>query len=468
MADQSRRAEGAGRVLAGLVLLAAVAGCGGGRTTGNVTTTGTGGGSAPGACSDLFDQGVLQTYAVDISADEWAKLEDEFHDVNAVLAGTPRESYHPVTFHFGSETVTDAAIRLKGQSSWVETVTLDANPKMQFVIAFDQIDPKAKFHGVDKIRFDMPRGDWTFLNQRIAFTWLRSIGIMAPCANSARLNINGAYYGLYVTDSSVNGHLVEQFFPDNPSGDLFDGGWVAHTNQTAPNWARLQQFKDARDIAALQSIVDLESSVLSWAAEAALNDADGYYGGSHNFYLYDQGAKGYTWLPSDVDTTIEWIALFTPLSWKPHPIYWWEGRPFAQVPGKDYLIVMNDPTWRAHYVDAIATQIGKWDTNELLGWLDAWSAQIADAVAEDPHKWATADNVQTALAAARDVITNRPQYLQSFVACAQGQGGDDVDGDGVPWCNDCRDDDPAVHPGAPEICGNAIDDDCNGVVDDGC
>ena len=45
--------------------------------------------------------------------------------------------------------------------------------------------------------------------------------------------------------------------------------------------------------------MDLPSTVLEWAAEAAINDADGYYGGSHNFYLYDEGAKGYTWLPSD-------------------------------------------------------------------------------------------------------------------------------------------------------------------------
>ena len=41
-----------------------------------------------------------------------------------------------------------------------------------------------------------------------------------------------------------------------------------------------------------------------------------------------------------------------------------------------------------------------------------------------------------------------------------------VDGDGVRWCDDCRDDNAGVHPGAPEVCGNGIDDDCNGAVDD--
>src|SRR6185369_13715203 len=133
--------------------------------------SGTGGGGAIGAigadgCSDLFDQKTLQTYSVDISGDEWTKISAEFQDVAAVLANTPRETYHPVTFHFGTETVSDAAIRLKGQSSWVDTVMYDASPKMQFVIAFDQVNPNGKFHGLGKITLDMPRADWTFLNER--------------------------------------------------------------------------------------------------------------------------------------------------------------------------------------------------------------------------------------------------------------------------------------------------------------
>ena len=155
-----------------------------------------------------------------------------------------------------------------------------------------------------------------------------------------------------------------EFFPGTPGGDLFQGGNLAQTNKSSPNWGKLQQLWAAKDIAAVQSIVDLRSSVLEWAAEAVLNDGDGYYGGSHNFYVYDQGATGYAWLPSDVDSTIGWIAMFTQLSWKQHPIFWWEGRPFPQPPGQHYLIVMNDPTWRSRYVDAIEAQVAKWDADE--------------------------------------------------------------------------------------------------------
>ncbi len=44
----------------------------------------------------------------------------------------------------------------------------------------------------------------------------------------------------------------------------------------------------------------------------------------------------------------------------------------------------------------------------------------------------------------------------------------DLDGDGFEATADCDDSDPAVYPGAQELCFNGLDDDCDGDVDEGC
>jgi hypothetical protein len=471
----------------GVVFFLAVGiGCGGGGVQSG--TGGSGGGALPGtggmgsarggdvgsgglACADLFNDGPPQTYSVEISDAEWQSMDAEFHNVAALMSGQDFTTYHPIVLHYGSETVSDAAIKLHGQSSWLLTVMFDANPKMQFDISFNQYNTNGKFHGVSKIVFDMPREDLTFMHDRLAHHWMRQSGIFASCTSSARLDINGSYYGLYVLEDNVNAHTVQQFFPQNPSGDLWKGGEVAQTNQSNPSWDRLMAFKSAKDLSSIAAIVDIQSSLTAWGAEALLNDGDGYYGGFHNFYLYDQGQPGYVFLPQDTDSTFDWLVQFDLVGSTDHPIYWWYKRAQpAPTPGDKWLPVLSDPTWRMRYADTIQTLLGQWDVAQIQGWIDTWWSQISALALSDPHLWTTTDVVAASPGIAKQEVAARAAYLQTFVDCEHGVAGaaTDADGDGYRWCDECDDGNPNVHPGAPEVCGNMLDDNCDGYVDENC
>jgi len=63
----------------------------------------------------------------------------------------------------------------------------------------------------------------------------------------------------------------------------------------------------------------------------------------------------------------------------------------------------------------------------------------------------------------------RTQYVTGYTDFGTWIVEPDADSDGWSPCNgDCDDNNPAVYPGHREVCGNGIDDDCDGLVDEGC
>jgi hypothetical protein len=441
-------------------------GVAGGGSSGGGGTVGTA--TAP-ACPDFLGQ-TLQTFSIDIAAADWAAIQNEFLTTGLMAdqAFVQHQAVaYPIVFHYGGETVGDATIHLRGDSSWREAAEYDgAQGKMQFGIAFDDVNANATFHGISKLKLDMPRTDPTFMRDRIANTWLRSIDIPAACSTSAQLMVNGSLYGLFVAEEHIGHHLLDEFFAGNAGGDLWDGGETPQTNKSNPNSARKQAFWDATTPAALTAIVDLPGSLLSWTAEALLNDADGYWGGDHNFFIYDQGAKGYVFFPHDLDSSLDYLGRFDS-----DPITWWSVREDWELPiPQHYLIVIHDDGLRQQYIEALRTQLGRYDVAGLQASIDVAAGQIRAAVTADPHKPTdlTVADFDDAVALERRGIADRATYIASWLTCRDSGTGTDSDGDGFIWCDDCRDDLAAVHPGAPEICGNQVDDDCNGVVDDRC
>jgi hypothetical protein len=419
-------------------------------------------------CPRLFAQDVFPEWRVTMSESEWAALEDEFYNRDEhEAAGDDLNPYHPteeVTYDDGSGPVEVplVLIRLKGESSWVQTLEFDDNPKMQFVLAFNEVDPDGRFMGVRKVELDMPRTDWSYLRQRLGLHTIRKIGQPAQCANNARLHMNGEYYGLYTHLERLDKEFLQRVYGKDggaDDGDLWKAGYEIRTNDDSYSEARIDALWSATSPTELSGLASLDDALFEWAAEALLPHADGYHFGRPNFFLYDHPGRGFLWIPSDLDTAFDYkvysIDLAYPRSsWRE---YWF------WIP---YSTVLNDPVWMDRYVETIARVRDRIDPDEQVALLEQWAAQISSAAEADPHRPFSVDDHESALEAMRDYLGLRHDFVGEWVTCRESGSGYDGDEDGTVFCSDCDDEDPVVHPGAVEAC-NQLDDDCDGAADEG-
>src|SRR5512138_2862483 len=170
--------------------------------------------SLPGPCPDLYADGDLPTFEVEVTAETWAALRQDF------ALGV--EVWRPAVFRHAGDTVADASVRVRGNNS-------RCGDKLQLAISFDQIDPAGRYHGLRRI--DLDHGGCRVLEERLALSVMRDLGLPAACANHARLVVNGAYYGLFLSIEHVNKDFLRRNFGSAADdGNLYKSGWQLKNN----------------------------------------------------------------------------------------------------------------------------------------------------------------------------------------------------------------------------------------------
>lgn len=385
---------------------------GGGGDTGDEGGTDGGGGTDgddtenaktfPRSCSDLYAQDLLPTFVVEVPEAEWQGLVEEFTNWEERAAlGLEEKPYHPIVFRYGDEVVLDAAIRLKGNPccSW-------RPPKMQFVISFNEVRRKGRFHGLRKIALDAPPYDPSMLRERLALATMRDLGLPAPCANNARLIVNGRYYGLFVNVEYVDKEFLERNFA-NPEGDLYKEGRRLKTNEETADPSRMHAFWAATDVGTLESLADLEQMLAHWAAEAVLPDRDGFWAGSINFYLYDVPQRGFVMIPWDLDLT------FSTIDHDADPVTYvaaWGEKP------RPFTVVLADPVWRGRYREAVARALDRYQPHVLRERFDRWRVQIEPAIAADPNLPFTHEHREDDLRSMTDYFERRAEFVRDWLS----------------------------------------------------
>jgi CotH kinase protein len=377
-------------------------------------------------CHGLYAQDLFPTFELTVGSEVWEQLVWEWDNGQAQEDAEENPNpYHPLEeFRYGEIVITDAEIRLRGNPTF-----WSPEDKLQFQIGFDQNHDSGHFLGLRRLAFDAATFNKHMLRDRLALSIMRDMGIIAPCANNARLEINGEYYGVYTSIEKLDEVFIERAF-DDPTGDLWDRhNWELKSNEDTTNNQRLLALTEAETIEELETYLDLEQALRVFAADALIPNSDGPWAGGYNFFLYDDPLRNkFVLLPWDLDNTFERFngppdGDYPP---NPDPVVWEKanshGRPL-------YELALEEPEWFDYYVESLEMQFeSSYGVDDLHSKIDAWTAQIQDAVFEDPNKWYSDQEYLAEVDKLRNYVEARNEFMTEWLSCWQNGGSADEDG----------------------------------------
>lgn len=390
-------------------------------------------------CPGIYAQDLLPTFELTLSQAVISTLYEDW------VYGRERNSlddddtpYRPVDeFRYGDNVSANAMIRLRGNPNfWLE------QNKMQFQVSFDELDKNGRFLGQRKMLFDAATFNRHFLRDRLSLWVFRQAGVKAPCANNAKLYVNGDYYGLYTNIEKLDDVFLQRVFPGAANGDLWERrSYQLKTNQDSASPLRINELRLAADEAGdgeranldtLATLMDFEQALRLYAVDAILPNSDGPWAGGLNYYFYDHPTENAFYiLPWDLDNT------FTRLTADVQPYTYSKETPYH---GRPYFnAILEDDVWLERYVEIIEEvldQVYNQDTLWALTGNDSnvpidnpsgaaranlglWSNQLRDAAVADINKPYTNRRMEIRRTVFVDFLRQREVCLREWIECVR-------------------------------------------------
>lgn len=255
---------------------------------------------------NFFAEGVVNEINIEISEEDWADL----------VENPLEETYYAVDVTINGETLSNVALRTKGNNSLTSVASSDSD-RYSFKIDFDYFNDGENYYGLKKLNLNNNYGDASYMREYISYHIMGEMGIPVPATSYTHITMNGEEWGLYLAVEPIDEVFLERTF-GNSTGDLYkpDGtgadlvyrgnnmseypGLVLKTNEeTSDGSAVLDLMKALESGESLENVLDVDEVLRYLAANVALANYDSYLGATtHNYYLYEQDGR-FTVIPWD-------------------------------------------------------------------------------------------------------------------------------------------------------------------------
>ena len=295
------------------------------------------------------------------------------------------------------------AVRLRGNTSLFA-------PKKSFKIDLNAFIPGQKFADLEKLNLNANQNDPSLLRAALSWNILRNMGLAGSRTSMVKVELNGAYMGVYVNTEHMDEEFVEEYY-DKDDGNFYKCLWPATLEYISPepddykfevNGRRAYELKtnteedDYTDLAefidvlnntpdgdfqcAIEQVFNVADFLKVMALDVMSGNWDGYTGNKNNFYLYHNPQTGlFDYIPYDLDNTwgIDWVEG----DWEARDPYEWatESRPL-------YDRLMEFPeyrNWYTHYLWLMTSEYAHPDT--VNGFLAPRIEMLTSHVATDTY-----------------------------------------------------------------------------------
>ena len=352
------------------------------------------------------------------------------------------------------------SVRLKGQAGSFRRF----DQKPAFKIDFNIADSDARFLGLKKLTLNNMVQDRSAIHEWLAYRIFAAHEVPAPRVGYVWVEINDEIFGLYANVETPDDIWLGRYFAS--TRHLYEGGYgrdlfwdhIVHFEVDEGDWVdrtdlervvRLRQNPPPSGFyRASSDLVNWDEVISAMTAELFVGHWDGYAATRNNYFLHFDDDNRMSLLPWGTDQTFGQLI----------PVHRGEGMLLKHC--------LDDSICRDRFDRRLAVLVARFDVLPLEPEATRLAATLQPFADQDPRSPFAGVDLAAEAARALRFVRDRRAQVDEILQCILSDEAD-PDEDGYVCDEDCDNHDPTIHPGARDRCGDGIDQDCNGHVDDG-